>query len=178
MFFVPGFLIAAMTFPGVMVHEFAHQLFCRLFRIPVYEVVYFQLSNPSGYVSHEPVEDPFSCFFISIGPFIINTMLGMLLTLPAAVEFLQFNSYGNPLTLLLGWLGLSVLMHAFPSIGDAKVMVNSILKKPQVPLAMKIITAPFIGLIYLGAIGSVVWLDFVYAIMVAGFLPNMLFRLL
>lgn len=177
MFFIPGFLISIITFPGVIVHEFAHQLFCRLFRIPVYDVVYFQFGNPSGYVIHEPAEEPLECFFISIGPFIINTLLGMLLTLPAAVELIQFSSYVNPLSLLLGWLGISVLMHAFPSIGDAKVMVKCILKNPQVSLVVKVITAPYIGLVYVGAIGSVVWLDFIYAIAVAGFLPNLLVQL-
>lgn len=29
MFFIPGQLIALVTFPGVIVHELAHQLFCR-----------------------------------------------------------------------------------------------------------------------------------------------------
>jgi hypothetical protein len=41
MFFIPGPLIALATFPGVIVHELAHQLFCRWFRIPVLNVCYF-----------------------------------------------------------------------------------------------------------------------------------------
>jgi MFS-type transporter involved in bile tolerance (Atg22 family) len=41
MFFIPGPLIALATFPGVIVHELAHQLFCRWFRIPVLTVCYF-----------------------------------------------------------------------------------------------------------------------------------------
>src|SRR5262245_37083476 len=30
MFFVPGFLISILTFPGVIVHEAAHAFFCRM----------------------------------------------------------------------------------------------------------------------------------------------------
>lgn len=174
MFIIPGFLIAAVTFPGVMVHEFAHQIFCRLFRVPVYDVVYFQFKNPCGYVAHEPTERPLASFMISVGPFLVNTILGMLIVLPAAIVFIHFGVHNNPLMLFLGWLGISILMHAFPSTGDAKVMIHSILKNPNVNLSVKILVAPVIGLIYLGAVGSVVWLDLLYAVFMAMVLPNLI----
>lgn len=174
MFIIPGFLISALTFPGVIVHEFAHQLFCRLFRVPVYDVVYFQFKNPSGYVAHEPAENPLSSFMISVGPFLVNTILGMLIVFPAAVELFRFETKNNILVLILGWLGISILMHAFPSTGDAKVMVQSILKNPDVNPAAKILTAPVIGLVYLGAFGSIMWLDLLYAIFMAMVLPNLI----
>lgn len=175
---IPGFLIAALTFPGVIVHEFAHQLFCRLFRVPVYDVVYFQMKNPSGYVAHEPTEKPLASFMISVGPFIVNTLLGMLIVFPAAVELFRFEVYQNILVLLLGWLGISILMHAFPSTGDAKVMVQSIIKNPDVNLAVKAVTAPVIGLVYLGALGSMMWLDLIYAVFMAMVLPNLVLLLI
>ena len=78
------------------------------------------------------------------------------------------------MSLLLGWLGISILMHAFPSTGDAKVMVQSILKNPDVNLFAKVITAPVIGLVYLGAVGSMMWLDFLYAAAMAMVLPNLI----
>lgn len=175
---IPGFLIAALTFPGVIVHEFAHQLFCRLFRVPVYDVVYFQMKNPSGYVAHEPTEKPLASFMISVGPFIVNTLLGMLIVFPAAIELFRFEVYQNILILLLGWLGISILMHAFPSTGDAKAMVQSILKNPDVNLAVKVVTAPVIGLVYLGALGSMMWLDLIYAVFMAMVLPNLVLLLI
>lgn len=174
MIFIPGFLISAVTFPGVMVHEFAHQLFCRLFHVPVYDVVYFQMKNPSGYVAHEPADKPLASFMISVGPFIVNSIVGMMVVFPAAIELFRFEVYNNPLVLLLGWLGISILMHSFPSTGDAKVMVQNILKNPDVNPAVKIVTAPVIGLVYLGAIGSMMWLDLIYAIFMAMALPNMI----
>lgn len=175
---IPGFLIAAVTFPGVIVHEFAHQLFCRLFGVPVYDVVYFQMKNPSGYVAHEPTEKPLASFMISVGPFIVNTLLGMLIVFPAAVELFRFEVYQNLLVLLLGWLGISILMHAFPSTGDAKVVVQAILKNPDVNLAVKVVTAPVIGLVYLGALGSMMWLDLIYAVFMAMVLPNLVLLLI
>ena len=50
---IPGFVISIATFPGVIVHEFAHQLFCRLAKVAIFEVCYFRIGNPSGYVTHE-----------------------------------------------------------------------------------------------------------------------------
>lgn len=41
MLFIPGVIISIITFPGVIVHELAHQIFCYLMKIPVYEVKYF-----------------------------------------------------------------------------------------------------------------------------------------
>ena len=178
MFIIPGFLVSAVTFPGVIVHESAHQLFCRIFRVPVYDVVYFQMKNPCGYVAHEPTERPLASFMISVWPFLVNTVLGMLIVFPAAIELFRFEVYHNVLSLLLGWLGISILMHAFPSTGDAKVMVQSILKNPDVNLFVKIITAPVIGLVYLGAIGSMMWLDFIYAVAMAMVLPNLIVMML
>ncbi|MHC1722058.1 MAG: metalloprotease family protein [Aminipila sp.] len=173
MFFIPGILISAITFPGVIIHELAHQIFCRIMRVPVYEVKYFQFSNPCGYVLHESTENPFKTFMISIGPFLVNTLVGMIIISPAAIELIAFEDYSNPLNIVLGWLGFSILMHAFPSTGDAKVLVNNIFKNKNVNTLVKILVAPIIGLIYIGALGSVVWLDAIYAILVAMIIPNL-----
>jgi len=163
---IPGILIAVLTFPGVIVHELAHQLFCRICRIPVYEVKYFQFTNPCGYVLHEATDSPMKNFLSAMGPFFVNTIVGMLIVLPASVDIFFFTTIQimHPLNLFLAWIGLSILMHAFPSRGDADAMVQSILKNASVSIPVKIVVAPFIGLVYLGAFGSIVWLDALYAI--------------
>ena len=45
---IPGIIITWLTFPGVMVHEFAHKLFCRWTKTEVMEVCYFRFGNPVG----------------------------------------------------------------------------------------------------------------------------------
>lgn len=181
MYLIPGFLISALTFPGVAVHELAHQLCCRICRMPVYEVKYFQFQNPCGYVVHEPTENPWKNLITGLGPFFINTVLGMLITFPAyfclwgAGEVISASRvYMKVIYIVLYWLGVSVLMHAFPSTGDAKAMINSILKNKEVGILAKIVTAPFIVLIYLGALGSYFWLDLIYGIGMSMILPNLL----
>ena len=80
--------------------------------------------------------------------------------------------------IVLYWLGLSILMHAFPSTGDAKSLVQSVMKNKEVNIFAKIVTAPFIGLIYLGAIGSAFWLDLLYGIGMSMLLPMLAEKLM
>lgn len=178
MFFVPGILISIVTFPGVIVHELAHAIFCKLLRIPIYDVKYFQFSNPCGYVVHEATDKPLKSLLISVGPFLVNTILGAVIMLPASISLIKFEGEGSLLTLLLGWLGISILMHAFPSTGDANVLVDSVLKNDQVNPLFKLITFPIIIVIYIGAFGSVVWLDAIYAVAVSMALPNILVNII
>ena len=175
MFFIPGAIISIFTFPGVIVHELAHQLFCYWRRVPVYEVKYFQvnLSGPCGYVVHEYSENPMTNFVITLGPFIVNTFLGLCILFPASI----MDMFGpSPLfTILINWLGISVLMHAFPSIGDAQVFISTILKNKEINIVIRILAAPIVGLIYLGSIGSVFWLDLGYALLIGNyFLPKLI----
>lgn len=175
--FLPGFIISIITFPGVIIHELAHQIFCYICGMKVYEVKYFRIGNPCGYVIHETSDNPGKIFLTSMGPFFINTLLGLLIILPASINVVAFKEYNNILNIVLAWLGFSILMHAFPSTGDAKVMVNGILKNDKVGILPKILSAPFVLLVYAGAIGSVFWLDAIYAAAVAMLLPDLIVHL-
>ena len=46
---IPGLLIALATFPGVIVHEAAHMLFCRLRGVAIFKVCFFRVGNPAGH---------------------------------------------------------------------------------------------------------------------------------
>jgi hypothetical protein len=174
--FIPGQFISAITFPGVIVHELAHQLFCRLYKIPVFEVVYYRFGNPAGYVMHERVNNKWQGMMISVGPFFINTIIGALIALPAALPVFRFQTAGL-LDYFLIYLGVSIAMHAFPSTGDANSIWES-LKEENTPVLAKIIGYPVVGLIYLGSLGSFFWLDLLYGVAIAIGLPNLIIRLL
>ena len=75
MFFIPGPVIAALTFPGVIIHEAGHLFFCRLFKLQVFDVCFFRFGNPAGYVVHQEIHDFRAQFFVSMGPFFANTLL-------------------------------------------------------------------------------------------------------
>lgn len=176
---IPGFLITWVTFPGVIVHELAHALFCRLYGLPIYEVRYFQFAagrgQPSGYVIHGRSKRPGQDLMVSVGPFFLNTILGAIIAAPAAIPF----GFGgaDALDLLLMWLGVSIAMHAFPSTGDARSAWSTI-RRPDTPFAVKAIGVPIVGLIYLGAGLSMFWFDVIYGVAVAGLLPNLIVKAL
>mgnify|MGYP001548718823 CR=1 FL=1 len=173
--FVPGFLITLITFPGVIVHELAHQLFCRWYKVPVFEVVYFRTGNPAGYVLHEKPQNKWQSLMISIGPFFLNTIIGALIALPAALPVFTFEN-ANLFHYLLIYLGVSIAMHAFPSTGDANAILET-LKDRETSLLTKIAGYPLVGLICIGSIGSFIWLDLVYGIAIAVGLPKLIIAL-
>ncbi|MEI6512048.1 MAG: DUF3267 domain-containing protein [bacterium] len=157
---IPGFLVAFLFFPGVIVHEMAHLLFCRLLGVEVMKVCYFRMGNPPGYVIHEQPENAWQQMLIGIGPFLVNSILGGLL----AGAFIQqaFSNELNWPAIVYTWLGISIAMHAFPSMGDAKTIWHRNWSKSS-PILTRIIGAPLAAIIYLGALGSVIWLDVAYA---------------
>lgn len=175
--FIPGILITIITFPGVIVHELAHQLFCRLYKIPVFKVVYFQAANPAGYVVHEAPSNKLQTVMISIGPFFLNTILGALIALPASLPVLHFGHTASPLDVLLIYLGVSIAMHAFPSTGDAAAIWQAVNEK-DTSFGTKMVAYPIVGIIYLGAIGSFFWLDLIYGVGVVMSMPWLLISLL
>lgn len=175
--FAPGTFISILTFPGIVIHEFAHYIFCKLFHCKVYEVRFFRFGNPAGYVIHDQSSKSWQNVMISIGPFIVNTIIGIIL---ASLVTLNGANYLDIImdnrSILLIWLSISILMHAFPSSGDAQSLVESVLKNKRVNIFVKILTLPIIGIIYIGAFGSRFWLDLVYAILVTFFVPSIIMQ--
>ncbi|MFO1485735.1 MAG: metalloprotease family protein [Verrucomicrobiaceae bacterium] len=169
MIIIPGFVISILTFPGVIVHEAAHQLMCRLTGTPVLNVCYFRVGNPAGFVIHDAPSTGWKHFLIAVAPFLINTIAGMLIALPAGLAVAGKGEPG-PLDVTLGWLGISVAMHAFPSTGDASSLWHSI-RAPGASWLLRIIGFPVVAVIYLGAALSVVWFDAIYAALICFAVP-------
>jgi hypothetical protein len=170
---IPGFIIIWLTFPGVIIHELAHKLFCQWTGTKVIEVCYFRFGNPAGFVIHEQQPNIWKHVLIGIGPLFVNTVLGFaigLLLLPMAG---MSGDAGTVLNGLVGWLAVSIAMHSFPSTGDAKNIWAAVWQKGA-PISAKFVGTPLVGLIFLGAIGSIFWLDLIYGIGVVIGLPKLL----
>lgn len=172
--FIPGFLITLVTFPGVIVHEFAHALFCWILGLKVYEVKYYQFSmsrqQPAGYVIHQVADEPWRDVMAGIGPFFVNTVLAAVIGFPSAIPFFKFGT-ADVLDLFLLWIAISIGMHAFPSTGDAASISQSI---KTAPMWTKLIGYPVVGLIWIVAVGRFFWLDAIYGVAVVVFLPNLI----
>ncbi len=160
---IPGFIITWLTFPGVIIHELAHKLFCQWTGTKVLEVCYFRFGNPAGYVVHEIPTNVWKHILIGVGPLFVNSTLGFLIGLFLIPLRHMPGDVGGFLNIIVVWLAVSVAMHSFPSTGDAKSIWTAI-KHKEAPLAAKLVGSPLVGLIFLGAAGSVVWLDLIYGV--------------
>jgi hypothetical protein len=172
---IPGELIALLTFPGVIIHEAAHLLFCKWGRVPVFDVCYFRFGNPAGYVVHERPTNFRTAFLISIGPFIVNSLLCIFICFPAFVPVRIFDK-ADPVSYFLLWLGISIGMHAFPSTQDAKVLWQEARRAASHFNPLAIVSLPLVVVIYVANIGSIFWLDFMYGFAIGLGLPEIILK--
>ena len=175
MIIIPGQLIALITFPGVIVHEAAHLFFCKLRRVAVFDVCYFRVGNPAGYVIHEKPADFTSSFLIAMGPFIINSILCVLFCFPAVIPIRVFDQ-GNAISYFLMWLGISIGMHAFPSNQDARVMWEQAKTAASFLNPLALLSFPLVIVIYAANLFRFFWLDYIYGFALGFLLPEYLFQ--
>ncbi len=174
---IPGFLIALLTFPGVIIHEFAHRFFCDIFNVKVFNVNYFCLQQDTvGYVLHEKNKNHFPMALISLAPLLINTICCMVFTLAIASK-IHFDiptansGFFYLLHLFLGWVGFSTGFHAIPSNKDAEALTE---------LSQSFLT--FIPFSFIRALICVSNLDYIgfwvrigYIYVISQILPSILF---
>lgn len=174
MFFIPGELISTLTFPGIIVHEFAHMFFCKLRKIAVFDACYFRIGNPAGYVIHENTNNFTTTFWVSMGPFVVNTLLCLLICFPAYMPVKFFN-LDHPLSYFLIWLGVSIGMHAIPSNLDANNVFQQAKEQVKHKNIFAILSFPLVGLIYIFNILRIIWADLIYGVAIGIGIPSLIF---
>lgn len=163
------YLFHLFTFPGVVVHEFAHATACRAVGVPVLEVVYFRFDDPPGYVRHVNPARYRQSVVISVAPFLVNTIVsfGAFLGLGVLASTTESLGTAQPETIIAGvvlaWIGLSVGMHAFPSTTDAKTLWDRSRQEwRRSPIVL--LGIPVVALIYVVNLLSWLWAHVFYAI--------------
>jgi hypothetical protein len=173
MLLIPGSLIATLTFPGVIVHEVTHRFFCDLARVPVFDVCYFRVDKQAGYVRHGEPGRLSASFLIAIGPLILNTVLCAVISF-APIIALNLDSEGTPVVFfILGWLGISIGMHAFPSGHDMRNFSDAVHASRGRGL-LYVVAKGCEALIRLANALRIVWFDLIYAVAVAWIAPGLI----
>lgn len=159
---------------GVIVHEAAHRFFAMSAKIPVYQVCYFRLGNPAGFVIHGPTNGLRNSFLVSVGPLMVNTALCAIVTLPGfmALRFMK-DGHWDWIPVLILWLGFSIGMHAFPSNDDMRNFVNDV-KTTKGEGVLLVVSRMAFWLIILANTLRIVWFDAIYAICIGLLLPVLL----
>ncbi len=160
---IPGFVISIATFPGVIIHEAAHLLFCRIFKLAVFDVCFFRVGNPAGYVIHERTDSFAASFFVSMGPFLVNSLLCVVFCATAFLPVWELN-VSDPLAFFFYWLGLSIGMHAFPSTEDLKHIWQLARVKLDRGNILAAASMPLVAVLYVLNFARVVWADLIYGI--------------
>ena len=158
---IPGWLISAITFPGVILHEAAHELFCKITNTKVIDIQYYKFSveknEPAGYVIHEKSSNYFKTFLITLGPLFINTLLAFMMGIIAV------SKGTGPFALLFGWLTFCFGMHAIPSLHDSWNLLkesSEAIMKFNIFALVGIIISPILSL---ASLFQIVWFDAIYA---------------
>lgn len=175
MFFLPGWLVSAATFPGVIIHEAAHFFFCRKYRLAVFDVCFFQFDNPAGYVLHESTNDFKATFMVSMGPFFINTALCIVFCSAAFIPVGALKVF-DPYAYFFYWLGISIGMHAFPSVVDLKHIWKLAPAEARKGNPLAIVSYPIVAILVVLNYARALWADLGYGIAVGILVPLAIFK--
>ena len=159
-------MVSLLTFPGVILHELAHKLFCDWTGVKVREVKYFKFRNvlsfrsaAAGWVIHASPSTWAQTFWISVGPLVVNSL--------ACIGFAFLYAQAQPdsfLAYFLGWVAISAGMHAFPSDQDAAhVLIHSKQSLTDGGSFFHYLSYPFFWAIWLANKLRFFWFDLLYA---------------
>jgi len=164
MFLIPGKIIALLTFPGVIVHEWAHKILCNIMNVKVHEVKYFQIDGDvPGYVIHDEPDSFTKSVAILLGPFLVNSVLAVIFG--AFALYVEYLTDNLALILITMWIGLSIGVHAFPSDDDGRNVISATRTARENNGSFLVYTMyPFIWLLYLANALKFIWFDFIYGL--------------
>ena len=160
---------AWLALPGVVIHELGHYLFCRLCRVPVSEVVFFEPEGPSGYVVHVVPKHLRQHLVIVCGPLILNTALAFLLFRAAATSVGRAQvDLGNGSALLAAQLLLAVIvgwsigLQAIPSRADARSLWEVAIQRLRLGNLLATLAIPLAGGILVVNAMRRYWIDWLF----------------
>lgn len=152
-------LIALLTFPGIVLHEWSHKFFCDRLAIPVRKTCYFTLGNPSGYVIHSEVKNFNKMLLVTIAPFLTNTAFALAVFVLALQMPRRTGVYFG-----LCWLGVAIAMHSLPSVQDLHNLYLHA-KQSWKHNALALLSLPALSLMKFCRFYNTVWSGLVYAIL-------------
>ena len=139
--------------------------------------MFFPRGEPVRVCDHEKTENFKAMFFVSLGPFFVNTLLCMVFCAGAFLPVWELK-VEDPVAYFFSWLGLSIGMHAFPSTADLKNLWEVAPQQAKRGNLLAIISLPLAGILMILNFGRIVWADLGYGIAVGILGPIALFRAL
>lgn len=113
-----GFRLA--TAPGIVLHELAHHLACRLLGVTVVDVAYLRLSGRPGYVEHEVPPTWARTVGVALAPLVVNLVVAAVALQYALAVHSGTGTGAVAVGVGLVWLAVAALVHAVPSLQDVR----------------------------------------------------------
>jgi hypothetical protein len=104
--------------PGIVTHEYAHYLACRLTGVTVLSPPALRPFADDAVLEHEPVDSFGADFPIAVAPFAVNSVL-------AFAAFWAWHGSTAPLGWLWLWLGICFGFTALPSDADTDTLFST-----------------------------------------------------
>ena len=117
-------LVTVAVGPGILAHEYAHYVACRLAGVEVHTRPVLRPFDDSAFLQHEPVENFSTDLAIAVAPFLVNSLLA----------FGTFALVGITTGLASGvclWLGFCFGFTAFPSETDTENLLTTAASLPR-----------------------------------------------
>jgi hypothetical protein len=168
-------LLAWLTFPGVILHEFGHAWACRQLGIRIIKICYLRFGNPLGYVLHEQPQSAIQHIMVAVAPFFVSSSVALAVG-TAGTLLVYFQAAGAVADIAvptLAWLGFSFALHSLPSSGDADALWADVTNN-SIGFMPKLLLIPAVGLIRTAQLGSRFWLDVLFAILLIAIPPLLL----
>lgn len=112
-------LVTAALAPGILAHEYAHVLACRLWSVDVHVRPTLNPWGDDAYLDHAPIESFGADLTVALAPLAVNLALG--LTAFGLARSVQF----EPATLVALYLGACFGLTAAPSAADTAGLVDT-----------------------------------------------------
>lgn len=147
-----------LTFPGIILHEYAHEKACKAVGLEVYTARYFELwppeGQPAGFVLHEETDNYWNSFVISVAPMAVNSIFAIALGVIAGV-------LGGVLSWIFLWGSFSFGLHALPSNRD---LMNAFEQLDLNKNPVAVLTMPVVLVLLVADYLRYFWVALIYAI--------------
>jgi len=105
--------------PGILAHEYAHALACRLTDVEIEQWPSLALFEDAATVEHEPVETFLQDYAIAVAPLVVNSLLAI----PALFLATRLDP---PVAFGPLWIGLACGLTAVPSDADTASLLPGV----------------------------------------------------
>lgn len=165
-----------LTFPGTILRNFWEHLICRLCSIPAEDIRVFKVNEMCGHVDHDLIKEKSKSFAMCFAPFLFNFILACIFFLGGSYRISYIGDFKSVLSWVFMWMGISLATNCVPSFEDV-LTFKDVFYNNETKLIVKILVAPFYGLIYGFSLFERVGLTFVISILFAIVFPQIFNKL-